>query len=264
MWSSVEALIPPHDVYHPLGCHRLRARDQLVFEALLWRTTTGCSYDEIGLILGVSSRTIRRRRDEWADAGVFENLFAEALAGYDKIIGLQLDDISIDGCITKAPCGGEVAGKSPVDRGKRGTKRSIGVDAIGVDAVGVPIAVVCAPANTVDFKLLGATLDHVELLDLPALSSLHLDRGYDNKVSREMVLARGYDSHIATKKTAREVRSIKRWAVERTNAWHNNFGQLRRATDRTALGVRVCALLASVVIILRKLVARRYRYMVGA
>jgi transposase len=190
---------------------------------------------------------------------MFEDLFAEALGGYDKIIGLQLNDISIDGCITKAPCGGEVAGKSPVDRGKRGTKRSI-----AVDAVGVPIAVVCAPANTVDFKLLGATLDGVELLDLPALSSLHLDRGYDNKVTREMVLARGYDSHIATKKTAREVRSIKRWAVERTNAWHNNFGQLRRSTDRTALGVRVCALLASVVIILRKLVARRERYMVGA
>ena len=259
MWSSVEALIPRNYEYHPLGCHRPRSRDRLVFEAMLWRTATGCTYDEIGQVFGVSSRTIRRRRDEWAAAGVFEGLFAEALAGYDKFVGLQLDDISIDGCIVKAPCGGEVAGKSPVDRGKRGTKRSI-----AVDAVGVPIAVVCAPANTVDFKLLAATLDQVELLDLPELASLHLDRGYDNRVTREAVLSRGYDSHIATKKTAREVRSIKRWAVERTNAWHNNFGQLRRSTDRTALGVRVTALLASVVIIVRKLVARRARYMVPA
>jgi transposase len=259
MWSSVEALIPTNYEHHPLGCHRPRVRDRLVFEALLWRTATGCSYDEIGQVLGVSSRTIRRRRDEWARAGVFEGLFAEALAGYDKLIGLQLNDISIDGCIVKSPCGGEVAGKSPVDRGKRGTKRSIAVDAIGV-----PIAVVCAPANTVDFKLLVATRDLVELLDLPELVSLHLDRGYDNRVTRAAVLSRGYDSHIATKKTAREVRSIKRWAVERTNVWHNNFGQLQRSTDRTALGVRVTALLASVVIIVRKLVARRERYLVAS
>jgi hypothetical protein len=32
----------------------------------------------------------------------------------------------------KAPCGGEMAGKSPVDRGKRGIKRSVAVDAQGI------------------------------------------------------------------------------------------------------------------------------------
>ena len=40
-------------------------------------------------------------------------------------ITLDLDDLSVDGCITKAPCGGEVAGRSPVDRGKQGTKRPV-------------------------------------------------------------------------------------------------------------------------------------------
>jgi hypothetical protein len=28
--------------------------------------------------------------------------------------GLELSDVGVDGCITKAPCGGEKAGKSPV------------------------------------------------------------------------------------------------------------------------------------------------------
>jgi hypothetical protein len=41
--------------------------------------------------------------------------------GYDRLIGLELDDLSLDGCLTKAPCGGEQAGRNPVDRGKRGT-----------------------------------------------------------------------------------------------------------------------------------------------
>ncbi len=45
-------------------------------------------------------------------------------------------DVAVDGCITKAPCGGEKAGRrSPVDRGKRGIKRS----AAAVDANGIPL-----------------------------------------------------------------------------------------------------------------------------
>jgi hypothetical protein len=34
------------------------------------------------------------------------------LDNYDRIIGLELEDVAVDGCITKAPGGGEVAGKS--------------------------------------------------------------------------------------------------------------------------------------------------------
>jgi hypothetical protein len=41
-----------------------------------------------------------------------------ALEAYDRTIGLKLSDISVDCCITKSPCGGEKAGRSPVDRGK--------------------------------------------------------------------------------------------------------------------------------------------------
>jgi hypothetical protein len=33
-----------------------------------------------------------------------------ALAAYDRIIGLQLADIAVDGCITKAPCDSPVSG----------------------------------------------------------------------------------------------------------------------------------------------------------
>jgi hypothetical protein len=40
-----------------------------------------------------------------------------ALEAYDKAIGLQLADVAVDCCITKAPCGGEKAGRNPVDRG---------------------------------------------------------------------------------------------------------------------------------------------------
>jgi hypothetical protein len=58
---------------------------------------------------------MRRRRDEWTRLGVFDRLRLAALDAYDTMIGLDLADLCVDGCITKAPCGGECAGRSPVD-----------------------------------------------------------------------------------------------------------------------------------------------------
>ena len=53
----------------------------------------------------------------------------------------------MDCCITKAPRGGEKAGSSPVDRGKRGLKRSM-----AVDANGIPLSTISAPANRHDSR----------------------------------------------------------------------------------------------------------------
>jgi transposase len=81
-----------------------------------------------------SATTIRRRRDEWIDAGIFATLEQICLEAYDQIVCLDLDVVTVDGCIVKAPCGGEAAGKSPVDRGKQGTKRSLMTDGSGIPA----------------------------------------------------------------------------------------------------------------------------------
>ncbi len=58
-----------------------------------------------------------------------------------QFIGLLLGDLAVEGCITKAPCGGEKAGRSPVDRGKQGIKRST-----VVDGRGIPLGAVIVPA----------------------------------------------------------------------------------------------------------------------
>ncbi|GAA1857996.1 hypothetical protein GCM10009836_42700 [Pseudonocardia ailaonensis] len=55
---------------------------------------------------------------------MFAELARIARDAYDRIVGLLLADVAVDGCITKAPGGGECAGPSPVDRRKQGLKRS--------------------------------------------------------------------------------------------------------------------------------------------
>jgi transposase len=113
--EQVRTLLPDRDVTHPLGCHRPRICDRVIFEKLVQILGVGCAYWRIADET-CSATTLRRRRDEWIEAGVMEQLRGLALAAYDRVLGLRLSDIAIDCCITKAPCGGEKAGKSPVDR----------------------------------------------------------------------------------------------------------------------------------------------------
>ncbi len=97
--------------------------------------------------------------------------------------------MAFDCCITKAPCGGEKAGRSPVDRGKQGIKRSV-----VVDARGIPLGVVSAPANRHDSPLLAPTLDALEALGLPPEPvSVHLDRAYDSSLTRRLLEDRGLE-----------------------------------------------------------------------
>lgn len=100
------------------------------------------------------------------------------LRAYDQMAGLQIEELSADGCIATAPCGGECAGKSPVDRVKQGIKRSQLTEGYGIPLVTVP-----AGANTLDHTLLPETLDELtkltELLDrAPQRPALSLDAGY--------------------------------------------------------------------------------------
>jgi transposase len=134
LWDQFAALLPRREIYaptHPLGCHRRRISDRIVFDKLLQVLRFGCSYQGIADTT-CSATTIRDRRDEWIAAGVFAQLKQIVLEAYDRIVGLVLDDIAVGGCITKAPGGGQVAGPSPVDRRKQGMKRSLLVEGYGI------------------------------------------------------------------------------------------------------------------------------------
>ena len=81
-------------------------------------------------------------------SGVFEHLKTEALAAYDRIIGLDLSEVALDGSLHKAPCGGEGTGANPTDRAKLGWKWSV-----AVDAQGIPLGWAIDGANRNDLKL---------------------------------------------------------------------------------------------------------------
>jgi transposase len=264
VWTAVEPLLPPRPAdQHPLGCHRPRIADRACFAALLLRLVTGCSWDVAARFSPASETTLRRRRDEWVAAGVFDALVAEALAGYDRIIGLDLSEVSIDGSLHKAPCGGEGTGPNPTDRAKRGWKWSL-----ATDRWGIPIGWASAGANRHDIRLLDPTLDAVAARGLLVdVQTLHLDRGYDADTVRAALAERDIDDAVIARKRQRgasgdrqPLRLGLRWAVERTNSWLSNFGQLRRNTDRVAAHRLAQLALAAALIITIKLLDWADRY----
>ena len=236
VWTAVEGHLPVHHDFHPLGCHRARTPDRDCFYGIVVRLVTGSSWRTTAQLVNVSATTLRARRDEWVKAGVFELLVGEALAGYDKIIGLDLCEVAIDGSIHKSPVGGEGTGKSPVDRAKLGWKWSL-----ATDTTGIPIGWTIDGANRHDSVMLEPTLDAVSDRGLLGdIETLHLDRGYDSASTRALCASRGLSDVICARKRprgqARGVRAVQplglRWPVERTNSWFSNYGQLRRNTDR--------------------------------
>lgn len=249
IWEQFEALLPERRTNHPLGCHRGRIPDRVVFGKLVEMLVFGCAYWRIS-DESCSESTLRRRRDEWIGLGLMETLREISLEAYDRLIGLELADLAVDGCITKAPCGGEKAGRSPVDRGKGGIKRSM-----VVDARGIPLGSVIAPANRHDLPLLDATLDALAPLgELPDRASVHLDRAYDSVTTHRTLAARCLAGEISEKGKPAALKAGKRWVVERTNSWHNAHKKLVWCTERCGRVIDFWVAFSDVVIIVRRLI----------
>jgi transposase len=182
----------------------------------------------------VSDTTLRARRDEWIAAGVFEQLRTEALAAFDRIVGLDLSEVALDGSLHKAPYGGEGTGRNPTDRGKLGWKWSV-----AVDRHGVPVGWTIDGANRNDVRMLEPTLDDIAAAGLlDDVDTIHLDRGYDSGAVRQRLAGYGLTDAVIQRRGTKEpgakqpVRLGLRWIVEATNTWWSNYGQLRRNTDR--------------------------------
>jgi IS5 family transposase len=174
-----------------------------------------------------------------------------ALSAYDRLIGLELEEVAVDGCITKAPCGGDKAGKSPVDRGKQGTKRST-----AVDGKGIPLGSISAGANRHDSPLLVPTLEHAasSVGSLPEEASIHLDRAYDSFLTRQRLRERNLIAQIAKKGQSAPLRSGQRWVSERTNSWQNAHKKLVWCTERVGRVIDFWVAFSEVVIIVRRLI----------
>jgi transposase len=153
------------------------------------------------------------------------------LKEYDELRGIQWRWQALDSATTKAPLGGEATGKSPVDRGKLGTKRHV-----LTDQRGAPIGLEVTGANRHDSRVTRATLESMPVkrpaADTAGGQHLTADKGYDYPAVRRTLKRRGYTAHIPQrdgqppKQRGKRRYKAKRWVVERTHGWVNRYRRL--------------------------------------
>lgn len=102
IWEQFAALLQDRETSHPLGCPRPRVLDKTVFEKLVQVLVFDCAYEKIAEE-ECSATTLRPRRDEWIGLGLAEILRKMALHAYDRMVGLELSDVAVTSCITRAP-----------------------------------------------------------------------------------------------------------------------------------------------------------------
>jgi hypothetical protein len=153
------------------------------------------------------------------------------------------------------------AGSANSEVANSGLKRSV-----ASDGYGIPLGIASAGANRHDSPLLAPTLHAASRqLDgiLPADRTCHLDRGYDSTVTRQLLDELGFDGAIARKGVPAPIQAGTRWVIERTHAWMNGYGKLRRCTERNATIVDFYLYLAAALVTIRQLIQRarsRYRW----
>lgn len=238
VFAQVEHLIPDPPP-HPLGCHRPRVPDRVCFMAILLRLIHGYSWDSTEHTMRfagyqVSATTLRTRRTEWVNAGVFEQLAAIAIGGYHRLIGLDLTHVSIDASDQLSPCGGTGTGVGFKTHGRLGWKWTI-----AVDADGIPFGAVIDSASRNDYPAMFDLLEQLQQRHLThRIGTLHADRGYGYDSAPARVATYGITNYNAPPRNTpsqgrRPLIGLgRRWIVESTNSWLCAYGQLQRNTDR--------------------------------
>lgn len=218
-----------------------------MFAAIYYLLATGIQWKALPRCLGAPS-TVHGRFQEWAAAGVFEELWATGLVEFDASVGLDWTWQALDGCITKAPLGGEATGPNPTDRGKSGTKRHL-----LTEGHGLPIGLVVTGANRNDVTQVEAVLDSMPVLSFDVEQRLCADRGYDSEAVRSALSASGYITHILSRGQEKQALTMpgyraRRWVVEAAHSWLNRFRRLlirweKREAHYAALLHLACAVI---------------------
>ncbi|MGW2190358.1 IS5 family transposase [Streptomyces sp. NPDC001719] len=236
--------------------------DHKVLCGILFVLYTGMQWEWLPGELGFGSGiTCWRRLRDWNNAGVWQ-LAARGAAG--RAAGRQPSG-PVAGGDQQFPCPGTQGrpktGRSPVDRGRPGSKHH----AIS-DATGIPLAV----------PLTGGRKDVTQLMPLLAAvppirgdrgrprmrrKKVYADRGYDHDCYRRQVWAEGIKPVIARRGTAHgSGLGTKRWVVEQTIVLLHWFNRLRiRWETRDDIHEALLKLACSLICWRRLRSALRYR-----
>jgi putative transposase len=113
LWEEIAMHLPVHKNTHRFGGGRPRTPDRVCADAIFYVLRTGCQWKALDATRFCPGSTAHDRFQEWVAAGVFLALWETGLLEYDYFEGIDWRWLSMDGCMTKAPLGGEKDRQKP-------------------------------------------------------------------------------------------------------------------------------------------------------
>lgn len=201
---------------------------------IFWMLDNGAKWKDLPAEFG-SKSTVHRWFKTWVEAGAFELLMREAGQVVDERGGYRLYECYIDATFSKAKGGGDGIGCTKAGKGVK--------IMVLVDATGLPVAVDTAPANRHESRLVQQLFDF--MLPFEPLTRVVGDKAYDSDPLDAALKKQGIDlisPHRSSRRPENKTqdgrslrRYARRWTVERTISWLQNFRRLCIRWERSTL-----------------------------
>ena len=216
-------LLPDHPARPKGGRPRTDKRNAI--RGIFWILDNGAKWKDLPLEYGTKS-AVHRVFQRWVEEGAFETLLAELGSIVERRDGFKLYECFVDGAFSKAKGGGDGIGCTKAGKGVK--------IMIIVDAKGLPVAVNTGSASPHESKLVEPLFDFMMTVDFP--EKLIGDKAYDSDKLDESLEKLGVEMispHRSNRKPknktqdGRKLRRYKRrWTVERTMGWLQNYRRL--------------------------------------
>jgi transposase len=214
----------PDSPRSPLG-GRPPADKRKIVRGIFWMLDNGAKWKDLPSRFG-SKSTVHRWFQKWTREGLFEQIMREAGRCIEEGDGFRVYECCIDGTFCKARGGGDGIGCTKAGKGVK--------IMVMVDARGLPMAIDTCSASPHESQLVQRLFDFMLSDEYP--QRLIGDKAYDSDQLDEdlaqmdiELIAPHRSSRKAENKTqdGRPLRRYKRrWKVERTISWFQNFRRL--------------------------------------
>ena len=196
-----------------------------VVQGIFWILDNGAKWKDLPKRFG-SKSTVHRWFQKWVTEGVFEQIMRDAGKCVEERDGYRLYECFIDGTFSKAKGGGDGIGTTKAGKGVK--------IMVLVDARGLPVAVDTATAGRHESKLVQRLFEFMLTKQTPP--RVIGDKAYDSDALDRLLADEGVEM-IAPHRRNRKIvnytqdgrvlrRYTRRWKVERTISWIQNFRRL--------------------------------------
>ena len=232
LWNQIKQVLPREKRKCSVGRPALPNRQ--VVNGIWFVLRSGCQWKGLKKEWYGASSSLHKRFQERNESGLWKKIYRLIVKYYQKKGRIRWKWQAGDSKMVPAPLSGDLTEPNPTDRAKSGSKRHI-----WVDQRGTPLSIRITAANAHDVTEIMNLLNCL-IVRRPKtqyrVQHLCAGKAYDSEEVRKKLRKRNITSHIRKREydsnpkpppLESDKHPARRWVVERTLSWQNDFRSLR-------------------------------------